>query len=61
MQKETIRSIQDMKNEIAVLESDYIQAQHTIAARMATLDGLSAERNKTFVRRTTQEGLVLNQ
>lgn len=61
LQKETIHTIQDLKNEIAVLESDYIEAQHTIAARMATIDGLTAERNKTFVRRATESELVLNQ
>jgi hypothetical protein len=61
LQKETMRSIQDTKNEIAVLESEFIKAQHTIAARMATLDGLNAERNKTFVSRNQETGLVLNQ
>lgn len=61
LQKETMRNIQDIKNEIAVLESAYIESQHTIAARMATLDGMSAERNKTFVHRTPKTDLVLNQ
>ena len=61
LQKETIRETQDMKNHIALLEANYIEAQHTIAARMATMDGLMAERNKTFVERTPDSGLVLNQ
>lgn len=61
LQKETIREIQDLKNQIAVLESDYIESQHSIAARMANVEGLQAERNKVFVRRDTQNELVLNQ
>lgn len=60
LQKETMREIQNHKNEIAVLEAEYINAQHTIAARMATVDGLQAERNKIFVQRGSSDGLVLN-
>ena len=61
LQKETLRDIQDLKNQIAVLESDYIAGQHSIAARMANIEGLEAERDKIFVHRTRTDGLVLNQ
>lgn len=60
MQKESIREIQTVKNEIAVLEADYIKAQHMIAAKMATVEGLQAERDKVFVYRDGGSELVLN-
>lgn len=61
LQKQTISEIQELKNDIALLEAEYITAQHTIAERMATIDGLQAERNKVFVRRDVGSGLVVNQ
>ena len=61
LQKETTQEIQLLRNEIALLESEYITAQHTIAARMATAEGFEAERSKVFVSRDNEPGLVLNQ
>lgn len=61
VQKETMRDIQVLKNDIALLEANYIEAQHAITARMATIEGVSAERNKIFVSRGAADSLVVNQ
>jgi len=61
LQKSSFSNIQDLKNEIALLEADYITAQHTIAERVATIEGLEAERSKVFVLRNQVEELVVNQ
>lgn len=61
VQKQTLQEVQDIRNEIALLESQYIEAQHTIAARIATIDGLEAEREKLFVTRAQTSELVLNE
>jgi len=61
VQKQLANDMQDMKNEIALLESQYITAQHTITARMATIEGVSAERNKVFVARDSRDSLVVNE
>jgi len=61
IQKDTISEIQDTKNAIALLESEYITAQHLIANRMASIEGVVAERNKVFVWRGEGEELAANQ
>lgn len=48
----------DLQAEIAQLESDYIEAQHAIAARMSELDGYTFDNKKIFVSRE-QAKLVL--
>lgn len=40
-----------LQTEIALLEADYIDAQHTIVARIATLDGYDRDVEKIFVSR----------
>lgn len=61
VQKSAMSNIQDLKNEIALLEADYISAQHTIAQRMASVEGLEAERTKIFVARDRSGEFVFNQ
>jgi len=61
MRKEAMQDAQDLKNQIALLETEYITAQHTIAARMATVDGYREDSEKIFVSRTTVPNLVLGQ
>ncbi len=50
---------QQLRAEIASLESEYIKTQHTIAARVATLDGFDTDAEKVFVNRTIRTDLVM--
>lgn len=43
---------QALHAEIATLESRYIDAQHTVAARITTLDGYTNDTEKFFVSRS---------
>jgi len=43
---------QALHAEIATLESRYIDAQHTVAARITTLDGYANDQEKFFVSRS---------
>ena|SRR6056297_2006750 len=61
MRKEAMQEAQDLKNQIALLETEYITAQHTIAARMASVDGYRENSEKIFVARTNAPSLVLGQ
>jgi hypothetical protein len=61
MRKEAMQEVQNLKNEIALLETEYIVAQHTIAARMATVDGYREDSEKVFVARTNTQNLVFGQ
>jgi len=62
MRKEAMQDAQDLKNQIALLETEYIIAQHTIAARMATVDGFREDSEKIFVARgAAVPNLVLGQ
>lgn len=59
MRTEQVQKQRDLGAEIAMLESHYIEAQHTIASRIATLDDFDTETAKIFVSRD-QESLVFN-
>ena len=61
MRKEAIREVQDLKNDIALLETEYISAQHTIAAAMAGVNDFRTESDKVFVVRNAPSSLVLGQ
>lgn len=61
MRKEAIQDVQELKNQIALLETEYITVQHTIAARMAAVDGYREDSEKIFVARTNAANLVLSQ
>ena len=58
MRKEADRESIQLKAEIAQLETRYIESRHTIAARMATLDGFNTEVDKIFVTRADGDALV---
>lgn len=58
MRKETLAEQNQLRTEIAALETSYIEAQHKIAGRIAHLDGYSIDTAKIFVTRG-QESLVL--
>lgn len=61
MRKEAVHEQNELRTEIAMLETHYIEAQHAIAARIATLDGYNIETSKIFVNRDTADTLVLRQ
>ncbi|MBP6881216.1 MAG: hypothetical protein KBC35_01180 [Candidatus Pacebacteria bacterium] len=58
MRTEQVQKQRDLSAEIAMLESSYIEAQHKIAARIATLDNQGSAVSKIFVSRD-QASLVL--
>ena len=51
MRKEASQDISALKTEIAVLETSFIEAQHIIANRIATLEGYDTDSAKVFVTR----------
>lgn len=51
MRKEATHTISQLKTEIAVLETSFIDAQHIIADRIATLNGYDTDTAKIFVTR----------
>lgn len=58
MRKEADHAQADMRAEISLLETQYIEAQHEIAARIAVLDGYNTEAAKTFITRADVKALV---
>ena len=52
MRKEADQSYNQLQAEIALLETDYIAAQHTIAERIVALEGYQRQAPKIFVSRT---------
>ncbi len=58
MRKEVIAQQNQIRTEIAGLETSYIEAQHKIAGRIAHLDGYSIDTAKIFVTRG-EDSLVL--
>lgn len=61
MRQDAATDIKELQTEIAVLESRYIDAQHTIASRIAMLDGYSTETEKVFVSRDAVGLVFVNQ
>jgi hypothetical protein len=59
MRKEVMQQINQLRSEIAFLETEYIEANHTISTRVATLDGFSAVQDKIFINSTASNNLVL--
>lgn len=59
MRQDSATDIKALQTEIAILESSYIEAQHTIASRIGTLDGYNTQTEKIFVARNNTAGLVL--
>lgn len=51
MRKEATQELNHLRTEIAMLETEYIEAQHTIASQMGTLAHFTTESDKIFVHR----------
>jgi hypothetical protein len=58
MRKEAIHNLNELRSEIARLESAYIVAQHRISTEVATVGGFTENENKIFISRAEQN-LVL--
>lgn len=58
MRSEQVQKQRDLHAEIATLEAKYIESQHAVAARIATLDGYDRSDTKIFVSHK-QSSLVL--
>jgi len=56
-----MQDLQDTKNQIALLETEYISAQHKIAANMAAVSEFQEGQIKVFVMRDASANLVLGQ
>lgn len=59
MRTEQIQKHNQLNSEISILEASYIQAQHTIANRIASLEGYNTNTPKIFVSRD-QASFVFN-
>ena len=51
MRQEITQDINHLHTEIATLETAFIEAQHTVASRIATLEGYSTDSAKIFITR----------
>ena len=58
MRKEATQEVNHLRTEIAMLETEYITAQHTIASQMGSLAQFTTEAEKVFVHRA-ESSLVL--
>ncbi len=59
MRKDLNREVVQLRSEIAILESSYIEASHKISQRVATADSFSAVKDKIFIHTTSDTSLVL--
>lgn len=51
MRTDFVQQQQVLQTEIAALDAEYIEAQHTVAGRIADLEGYESEAAKIFVSR----------
>ncbi len=58
MRKEVLTEINQLRSEIAFLESSYIEANHVISQQVANTDGFVAVKEKVFIT-SGGDGLVL--
>jgi hypothetical protein len=58
MRKEVNQNINQLRSEIAYLESAYIEAHHVISSRVATTEGFNEIKEKVFIN-TAEQNLVL--
>ena len=58
MRKETMHNLNELRSEIARLESSYIEARHGISTQVATVGAFTENENKIFISRAEQN-LVL--
>lgn len=61
LRKEVVASIRDVESQIASLESSYINAQHTVSDKMASLESFTQNDDKIFVQRGAAPTLVLSE
>lgn len=61
MRTEFVQEQRELQAEIAELEASYIEAQHVIAARIATLDGYNTNSQKVFVSRESASLVLRDQ
>lgn len=61
IRQEVMIEVQETKNKIALLETEYISAQHKIAANMAAVSAFQTDQAKIFVTRDARPSLVLGQ
>ncbi len=61
LRTEFVQEKNQLNTEIALLEADFIEAQHTIAARIATLQGYDTDVAKIFVSREASSLVVRSQ
>ena len=54
MRKEAVHNLNELRSEIARLESSYIEAQHKISMEVATVGGFTETENKVFISRAEQ-------
>lgn len=60
MRKEATQESAQLRAEIAMLETEFIQAKHTIAKRVSQLQGFDTEVDKIFVARSSRDTLAQN-
>lgn len=58
MRKEAIQDMVELRSQIARLESNYIEARHTISSQLATRADFNQIQDKIFINRT-EPSLVL--
>ena len=58
MRKEATQESAQLRAEIAMLETSFIEAKHTIAMRVASLEGFDQEVEKVFLARTERDTLA---
>ncbi len=59
IRQEVNQNIKEVNSKIASLESSYIEAQHSLSASVATLDGYNKAEKKVYINRKASS-LVLN-
>jgi threonyl-tRNA synthetase len=60
LRKEVVTDIREVESQIASLESSYINAQHAVSDKMATLESFTQNDNKIFVERDARPTFVLS-
>lgn len=58
LRQDAIQEAATLQAEIAMLETEYIAAKHTIAQRVAQLDGFDTEVDKIFITRANRDTLA---
>jgi hypothetical protein len=60
LRKEVMTNMHSIESDIAMLESHYIEAQHIVSDKIATLEDFTANDNKVFLTRGDTPTLVLS-